>query len=56
MSNAVVRPRPGPLIDKVNPLALLSGDAPELFKATIAQTDNATLVGISCSHIVGESV
>ncbi|RPD64451.1 hypothetical protein L226DRAFT_506158 [Lentinus tigrinus ALCF2SS1-7] len=53
-SNAVVRPRPGPLIDKVNPLALLSGDAPDLLKATIAQTDNVTLIGISCSHIVAD--
>ncbi|RDX54213.1 hypothetical protein OH76DRAFT_1074370 [Lentinus brumalis] len=53
-ANAVVRPRPGPLVDKINPLALLNGDAPDVFKATIAQTDNATLVGISCSHMVAD--
>ncbi|KAI0700122.1 hypothetical protein C8T65DRAFT_287605 [Cerioporus squamosus] len=53
-ANAVVRPRPGPLIDKINPLALLNGDEPDLFKATIAQTDNETLVGVSCSHMVAD--
>ncbi|KAI0793863.1 hypothetical protein C8Q74DRAFT_538839 [Fomes fomentarius] len=50
-TNQVVRPQPYPQIERINPLNLLNGVEPELFKATIVTTDKATLIGISCSHI-----
>ncbi|KAI0741964.1 hypothetical protein C8Q80DRAFT_1274305 [Daedaleopsis nitida] len=53
-TNAVTRPRPGPSIEKIKPLALLSGAEPKLLKVTITTTPHATLVGISCSHTVAD--
>ncbi|KAI0630801.1 hypothetical protein C8Q77DRAFT_1160320 [Trametes polyzona] len=53
-TTAVIRRQPGPQVEKINPLRLLSGEDPALLKTTVVRMNDWTLVGMSCSHIVAD--
>ncbi|KAJ8496049.1 hypothetical protein ONZ51_g1367 [Trametes cubensis] len=50
----VVQLQPGPLIDRIDPFRLLSGEDPALAKVTVATGTNATFLGVSCTHTLAD--